>query len=81
MSEQEPAVTRTPFARVDPRAYQAQSALEAYVRSCGLEPSLIELVKLRASYINGCAYCVDMHTKDARADGNGAALVRGRGVA
>jgi AhpD family alkylhydroperoxidase len=43
--------------------------LETYVRRCGLERSLLELVKLRASQINGCAYCVDMHTKDARAEG------------
>lgn len=43
--------------------------LENYVRQCGLEDSLLELVKLRASQINGCAYCVDMHTKDARVQG------------
>jgi AhpD family alkylhydroperoxidase len=43
--------------------------LETYVRHCELERSLIELVKVRASQINGCAYCVDMHTKDARAQG------------
>ncbi len=45
------------------------SQLEQYVESCGLEASLIELVKLRASQINGCAYCIDMHTKDARVAG------------
>jgi AhpD family alkylhydroperoxidase len=44
-------------------------ALESYARSTGLEHSLYELVKLRASYSNGCAFCVDMHTKDARAAG------------
>ena len=43
--------------------------LTRYVDGCGLEHPLLELVKLRASYMNGCAYCVDMHTKDARADG------------
>lgn len=43
--------------------------LEAYVRQSGLEHSLLELVKTRASQTNGCAYCVDMHTKDARAAG------------
>jgi len=43
--------------------------LESYVRQCGLEGSLLELVKLRASQINGCAYCIDMHTKDARVQG------------
>ena len=55
--------------RVAPDAYRAMAALEEYVASTGLEPSLHALVKLRASYINGCAYCVDMHTKEARADG------------
>lgn len=43
--------------------------LEAYIKSTGLEPDLLELVKLRASQINGCAYCIDMHTKDARSRG------------
>ncbi len=43
--------------------------LEVYVRHSGLEPSLLELVKLRASQINGCGYCMDMHTKDARLAG------------
>jgi AhpD family alkylhydroperoxidase len=43
--------------------------LERYVRESGLEPSLLELVKMRASQINGCAYCLDMHSKDARAAG------------
>jgi AhpD family alkylhydroperoxidase len=52
-----------------PEAYEAMLALERYLHRCGLERSLIELVKLRASQINGCAYCIDMHTKDARAAG------------
>ena len=52
-----------------PEAYEAMLALERYLHRCGLEHSLIELVKLRASQINGCAYCIDMHTKDARAAG------------
>jgi AhpD family alkylhydroperoxidase len=43
--------------------------LEAYIKSTDLEPELVELVKLRASQINGCAYCIDMHTKDARSHG------------
>jgi AhpD family alkylhydroperoxidase len=43
--------------------------MERYLRSCGLEHSLIELIKVRASQINGCAFCLDMHTKDARAEG------------
>ena len=45
------------------------AALERYVRECGIERPLIELVKLRASQLNGCAYCLDMHSKDARAAG------------
>ena len=52
-----------------PDAYRAMRALEDYVASSGLDAQLLELVKLRASYMNGCAYCVDMHTKDARAAG------------
>src|SRR5690349_15730420 len=48
---------------------QAMLALEKYVHKCGLDPLLLELVKMRASQINGCAYCLDMHSKDARAMG------------
>ena len=56
--------------KVAPADYQARLALETHVRkSSRLEPSLLELVRLRASQINGCAYCIDMHTKDARAEG------------
>jgi AhpD family alkylhydroperoxidase len=47
----------------------AMAGMEKYARECGLEHGLLELVKLRASQINGCAYCVDMHTKDARVEG------------
>ena len=49
--------------------YKALLALEAYIRRSGLEMKTYELVKLRASQINGCAYCLDMHSKDARAAG------------
>lgn len=48
---------------------QAMLTLEKYVHKCGLDPKLLELVKMRASQINGCAYCLDMHSKDARAQG------------
>lgn len=48
---------------------KAMLALESYVAGSGLERSLLELIKTRASQINGCAYCIDMHTKDARAAG------------
>jgi len=62
-------------ARVDIRKYlgsragQAMLALEAAVDESGLERRLLDLVKVRGSQINGCAYCIDMHTKDARAAG------------
>jgi AhpD family alkylhydroperoxidase len=50
-------------------AYKAMSGLQAFVDASGLERPLLELVKLRASQINGCAYCVDMHYRDARQNG------------
>jgi len=61
-------------ARLDPRkaapeAMEAISHLHAYVRNCGLDHKLLELVKLRASQINGCAWCMDMHSKELRAAG------------
>jgi AhpD family alkylhydroperoxidase len=52
-----------------PSAYAAMFGLEKYARESGLETPLLELVRLRASLLNGCAYCIDMHTKDARAAG------------
>ena len=62
--------SRLEVRQVSPAAYQAMLALETFVRkSSNLEPSLIELVKVRASQINGCAFCLDMHSKDARAEG------------
>jgi AhpD family alkylhydroperoxidase len=60
---------RIEYRKVAPGAIEAMSGLERYLTTCGLKPSLLELVKLRASQINGCAYCIDMHTKDARAYG------------
>lgn len=62
----DPQTPRIDYARVAPGVVRAHMALESYVRSSGLESSLIHLIKLRASYLNRCAYCVDMHTKDAR---------------
>ena len=61
--------SRIDYQHATPAALQAMRGLERYVRSSGLEPSLLELVKLRASQINGCGYCLDMHSKDARAQG------------
>lgn len=52
-----------------PGAYQAMLGLEKYLHGCSLEQPLIHLIKLRASQINGCAYCLDMHWKDLRALG------------
>ncbi len=60
---------RLKYTELAPEGYRAMSGLESYVRSTGLEPPLLELVKFRASQINGCAYCLDMHSKDARAGG------------
>src|SRR4051812_45859720 len=60
---------RVNYARVAPEALRAQRGLETYVRESGLDETLVHLIKLRASYINGCAYCVDMHTKEARLAG------------
>ncbi len=60
---------RLNYMKVAPEAIKALYAVQRYTEQCGLEHSLLELVKTRASQINGCAYCVDMHTKDARAAG------------
>ena len=60
---------RINFARAFPKVVKAMSSLKANADACGLDHSLLELVKLRISQINGCAYCIDMHTKDARALG------------
>jgi AhpD family alkylhydroperoxidase len=64
-----PIKSRLEYKKIAPAAYGAMRELEIYVEQSGLEPSLLELVKTRASQINGCAYCIDMHTKDARAGG------------
>jgi AhpD family alkylhydroperoxidase len=61
--------SRLEIQKVAPQAYRTMAALETYVRNSGLEEALILLVKLRASQMNGCSYCIDMHTKDARANG------------
>ena len=60
---------RLNYSSASPGLLRAMMGLETYLHECGLEPSLLELVKLRASQINGCAYCIDMHTQDARARG------------
>src|SRR5213596_1301533 len=60
---------RINYSKVAPEGIRALSGLEAYVRSSGFEPGLLDLVKTRASQLNQCAFCIDMHTKDARANG------------
>jgi AhpD family alkylhydroperoxidase len=55
--------------KVSPAGFKAVLQLQGYVNNCGLEESLMELVKMRASQINGCAFCLDMHSKDARKAG------------
>ena len=65
----EPRLDLNKAAQAAPNAIKALYNLEAAVRGSGLEQSLIELVKTRASQINGCAYCIHMHTRDARAHG------------
>jgi AhpD family alkylhydroperoxidase len=62
---------RVAYAKVAPGTIMAMRALDQYVTQSGLELGLLDLVKIRASQLNGCAYCVDMHTKDARARGEG----------
>ncbi len=61
--------SRMNFYKAAPETMNALMALENQVQSSGLEKSLIELVKIRASQINGCAYCINMHTEDARKRG------------
>ena len=58
---------RLNYAKAAPGIYDAMDALDQYVAQCGLEESLLHLVRLRASQVNGCAYCIDMHWKDLRA--------------
>lgn len=57
---------RINIAEIEPKAYQAMLGLEKYISSSSLDKSLQELIKIRVSQINGCAFCIDMHTRDAR---------------
>ena len=59
---------RLDFRKASPQADKAMMGLHMFVRNCGLDHTLLELVKLRASQLNGCAHCIDMHTKELRAD-------------
>ena len=60
---------RIDYAKAAPGAYHAMMGLERYLHDSGLEEPLLHLIKLRASQINGCAYCLDMHWKDLKAIG------------
>lgn len=60
---------RLDYKNASPKGFAAMLALEQHARTSGLERGLLELVKTRASQLNGCAFCLDMHTKDARAAG------------
>jgi AhpD family alkylhydroperoxidase len=56
---------RKPIGKVEPDSYTAMLGLEKYIRSSQIEPLLRELIKIRASQLNGCAYCIDMHSQEA----------------
>ena len=60
---------RLEYRKFSPEALQAMQALEKYIAGCGLDHKFVHLLKLRASQINGCAFCIDMHSIDARAAG------------
>ena len=61
--------TRLSFSKINPEAYTAMDALDNYVANTGIDPLLQEFIRIRASQINGCAYCVDTHSRDARKAG------------
>ncbi|MEO7313854.1 MAG: carboxymuconolactone decarboxylase family protein [Ginsengibacter sp.] len=54
---------------LEPKAFSAMLGMEAYIRSTSLPPLLLELIKVRASVLNGCAYCIDMHSQEALKEG------------
>ncbi len=60
---------RIQYGKVAPQGFRAVMQLDDYVKHCGLEASLLELIKVRASQINGCVLCIDVHTKEARFSG------------
>ena len=54
---------------LEPKAFSAMIGMEIYIRNTSLPPLLLELIKVRASVLNGCAYCIDMHTQEALKEG------------
>lgn len=69
MKDMHNSTNRIKYGEIAPEGIAILGDLEKYIKGSGLEPKLLELVKLRASQINGCAFCIDMHTKDARSRG------------
>ena len=67
--EAAPTKPRLNYAAVAPGVYDAMDSLDQYLERAALEPALLHLVRFRASQLNGCAYCLDMHSKDLRALG------------
>ena len=61
--------SRLEYGKVESAALRALRSVQTYVDGCGLEQSLLDLIEIRASQINGCAFCLDMHTIDARISG------------
>src|SRR4051812_38830873 len=71
---------RLDYSAIAPEGHKALTALYRYLPSCGLPPGLLHLVFLRISQINGCAYCVDLHFRDALRDGDDARRLNGVAV-
>ena len=69
MTTQAPTQPRIDYRTASPEAIKGMYELESFVRNSGLDHKLLHLIKTRASQMNGCAFCIDMHTKDARAVG------------
>ena len=61
--------TRLVIGQLEPKAYEAMMAMEKYLSKSSLEPALTEMIRLRASQINGCAYCIEMHSEAAQKHG------------
>jgi AhpD family alkylhydroperoxidase len=61
--------SRMDIGKMEPNAFKAMMELENYIEGTDIDKTLLELIKIRASQINGCAFCIDMHTKDARKHG------------
>jgi len=71
---------RIDYLKVGRGVYEAMLGLEKYLHQCGLEEKLLDLIKLRVSQVNGCAYCIDMHWKDLRALGESEQRLYGLGA-